>query len=124
MVPAALLGVPTKIFAILGPLHFFFQFWYHTQLIGRMGFLEYILVTPSHHRVHHAINPEYVDKNYSQILIFWDKLFGSFQPELDNVKPVYGTLKPVQTWNPVIINFKVIWQLLSLIHISEPTRPY
>jgi len=113
MVPAALLGVPTKIFAILGPLHFFFQFWYHTQLIGRMGFLEYILVTPSHHRVHHAINPEYVDKNYSQILIFWDKLFGSFQPELDDVKPVYGTLKPVQTWNPVIINFKVMWQLIK-----------
>ncbi len=113
MIPAALLGIPTKIFAILGPLHFFFQFWYHTQLIGRMGFLEYILVTPSHHRVHHAINPEYVDKNYSQILIFWDKLFGSFQPELDDVKPVYGTLKPVQTWNPVIINFKVMWQLFK-----------
>ena len=113
MVPAALLGVPTKIFAILGPLHFFFQFWYHTQLIGKMGFLEYILVTPSHHRVHHAINPEYIDKNYSQILIFWDKLFGSFQPELDDVKPVYGTLKPVRTWNPVIINFKVMWQLIK-----------
>ena len=113
MVPAALLGVPTKIFAILGPLHFFFQFWYQTQLIGKMGFIEYIIVTPSHHRVHHAINPEYIDKNYSQILIFWDKLFGSFQPELDDVKPVYGTLKPVRTWNPVIINFKVMWQLIK-----------
>ena len=113
MIPAALLGVPTKIFAILGPLHFFFQFWYHTQLIGKMGLLEYVLVTPSHHRVHHAINPEYIDKNYGQILILWDKLFGTFQPERIDVKPVYGTLKPVQTWNPVIINFKVMWQLIK-----------
>ena len=113
MIPAALLGIPTKIFAILGPLHLFMQFWYHTQLIGKLGLLEYILVTPSHHRVHHAINPEYIDRNYSQILIFWDKLFGTFQPELDDVKPVYGTLKPAQTWNPVIINFKVLWQLIK-----------
>ena len=113
MIPAALLGVPVKIFVILGPIHFFFQFWYHTQLIGKMGLLEYFLVTPSHHRVHHAINPEYIDKNYGQILIIWDKLFGSFQSEIDDVKPVYGTLKPVHTWNPVIINFKHLWQLLK-----------
>ena len=113
MIPAALLGIPTKIFAILGPLHLFMQFWYHTQLIGKLGLLEYILVTPSHHRVHHAINPEYIDRNYSQILIFWDKLFGTFQPELDDVKPVYGTLKPAHTWNPVIINFKHMWQLFK-----------
>ena len=113
MIPAALLGVPVKIFVILGPIHFFFQFWYHTQLISKMGLLEYFLVTPSHHRVHHAINPEYIDKNYGQILIIWDKLFGSFQSEIDDVKPVYGTLKPVRTWNPVIINFKHLWQLLK-----------
>ena len=113
MIPAALLGVPVKIFIILGPIHFFFQFWYHTQLIGKMGLLEYFLVTPSHHRVHHAINPEYIDKNYGQILIIWDKLFGSFQSEINDVKPVYGTLKPVRTWNPVIINFKHLWQLLK-----------
>ena len=105
MIPAALLGVPASIFAILGPLHLFMQFWYHTQLIGKLGLLEYVLVTPSHHRVHHAINPEYIDKNYSQIFIFWDKLFGTFQPELINRKPIYGTLIPAQTWNPIIINF-------------------
>ena len=113
MIPAAILGVPVKIFIILGPIHFFFQFWYHTQLISKMGLLEYFLVTPSHHRVHHAINPEYIDKNYGQILIIWDKLFGSFQSEINDVKPVYGTLKPVRTWNPVIINFKHLWQLLK-----------
>ena len=113
MVPAALLGVPASIFAILGPLHLYMQLWYHTQIINKLGFLEYIIVTPSHHRVHHAINSEYIDKNYSQILIIWDKLFGTFQPEMDNVKPVYGTLKQAQTWNPVIINFKHIWQLIK-----------
>jgi len=113
MVPAALLGVPASIFAILGPLHLYMQLWYHTQMINKLSFLEYIIVTPSHHRVHHAINSEYIDKNYSQILIIWDKLFGTFQPEMDNVKPVYGTLKQAQTWNPVIINFKHLWQLVK-----------
>ena len=113
MIPAALLGVPASIFAILAPIHLFMQFWYHTRLINKMGFLEYILVTPSHHRVHHAINPEYLDKNYSQIFIIWDKLFNTFQPELDDVPPVYGTLRPVSTWNPIIINFKHLWQLIK-----------
>ena len=112
MIPAALLGVPASIFAILGPLHLFMQFWYHTQLIGKLGILERIMVTPSHHRVHHAINSIYIDKNYSQILIIWDKLFGTFQPELDDVKPVYGTLKQAETWNPIIINFKHLLQLI------------
>ena len=111
MIPAALLGIPPIIFAILSPIHLYMQFWYHTQLIDKMGVLEYILVTPSHHRVHHAINPEYLDKNYSQILIIWDKLFGTFQPEREDVKPVYGTLKPMRTWNPIIINYKHMWQL-------------
>ena len=112
-IPAALMGIPTSIFAILGPLHLFLQFWYHTRLIDKMGILEYILVTPSHHRVHHAINPEYIDKNYSQIFIIWDKMFGTFQPELDHVKPVYGTLSPSSTWNPIIINFKHLTQLIK-----------
>jgi len=76
-----------------------------------MGWLEKIIVTPSHHRVHHAINKEYIDKNYGQIFIFWDKLFGSYQEELENVKPVYGITRPVQTWNPIKINFMHFWLL-------------
>jgi len=111
MIPAALLGIPTKIFAILGPIHLFMQFWYHTRLIDKMGFLEKIIVTPSHHRVHHAINPEYLDKNYGQILIIWDKLFNTFQEEIREISPVYGTLRPVSTWNPILINFKHMFQL-------------
>lgn len=110
-IPLALLGVPQEVIAVVAPLHLFAQFWYHTTLIKRMGFLEYIIVTPSHHRVHHAINDEYIDKNFSQIFIFWDKMFGTFQEELDDVPAVYGVKKPVETWNPFLINFMHIWQI-------------
>ncbi|CAN5393365.1 sterol desaturase family protein [soil metagenome] len=113
LLPAAVLGVPEKVIAIVAPLHLFAQFWYHTRHIGKMGFLEKIIVTPSHHRIHHAINPEYIDKNYSQIFIFWDKLFGTFQEELDEVPPVYGITRPVQTWNPIKINFMHVWLLMK-----------
>ncbi|HET9056970.1 MAG TPA: sterol desaturase family protein [Chitinophagaceae bacterium] len=113
MLPAALLGVPANVIAIVAPLHLFAQFWYHTRHINKMGFLEKIIVTPSHHRVHHAINPEYIDKNYSQIFIFWDKLFGTFQEELSDVPPVYGITRPVRTWNPIKINFMHLWLLIK-----------
>jgi len=111
LIPAALLGVPAHVIAIVAPIHLFAQFWYHTRHIKKMGFLEQIIVTPSHHRVHHAINPEYIDKNLSQIFIFWDKLFGTFQEELPEVPPVYGITRPVQTWNPIKINFQHLWLL-------------
>jgi len=111
LIPAAVMGIPPALFAIISPVHLFLQFWYHTRLIDKMGMLENILVTPSHHRVHHAINPEYLDKNYSQIFIIWDKLFGTFQPEERSNPPVYGILRPAKTWNPVLINFKHLWQL-------------
>jgi sterol desaturase/sphingolipid hydroxylase (fatty acid hydroxylase superfamily) len=113
LLPAALLGVPAEVIAIVAPLHLFAQFWYHTRHIGKMGFLEKIIVTPSHHRVHHAINKEYLDKNLGQIFIFWDKLFGTFQQELKDVPPVYGITRPVQTWNPIKINFQHLGLLIS-----------
>jgi alkylglycerol monooxygenase len=113
LLPAALLGVPAVVIAIVSPLHLFAQFWYHTRHIGKMGFLEKIIVTPSHHRVHHAINKEYLDKNLGQIFIFWDKLFGTFQQELKNVPPVYGITRPVQTWNPIKINFQHLGLLIT-----------
>ena len=111
--PMAMMGIPVKIIAIVGPLQLFAQFWYHTRLIDKMGWLEYILVTPSHHRVHQSINTEYMDKNYSQILIIWDKLFGTFQPELKKVPPVYGVTRAVKTWNPWIINYQHLWLLIK-----------
>ncbi|MCH1539061.1 MAG: sterol desaturase family protein [Flavobacteriaceae bacterium] len=113
LIPAAILGVPPKVISILAPLHLFGQFWYHTRHIGKLGWLEYILVTPSQHRVHHAINPIYIDKNLSAIFCIWDRLFGTFQEELDDEPPVYGVLKPVQTWNPIWINFQHFWAILT-----------
>ncbi len=111
MIPAAVLGIPQEVIAILAPLHLFGQFWYHTQHIGKLGWLEYIIVTPSQHRVHHAINPIYIDKNLSAIFCVWDRMFGTFQEELDEEPPVYGVLKPVQSWNPLWINFQHLWAL-------------
>lgn len=113
LLPAAMLGVPTVVIATVGPLHLFAQFWYHTQHINKMGFLEKIIVTPSHHRVHHAINKEYLDKNLGQIFIFWDKLFGTFQKELKEVPPVYGITRPARTWNPIKINFSHLWLMMK-----------
>ena len=113
LIPAAILGIPYKVISILTPLHLFAQFRYHTRHIGKLGILEYIIVTPSQHRVHHAINPEYIDKNLSAIFCIWDRIFGTFQEELENIKPVYGVLKPVQTWNPFWINFQHLWRLIK-----------
>ena len=119
MIPASLLGISPTIFAVLGPFHLFMQFWYHTRLINKMGWLEKFLVTPSHHRVHHAINAKYMDKNYGQILIVWDKLFGTFQAELEDEKPVFGIIRPANTWNPIIINYKHTWQLLKDAYFAK-----
>jgi sterol desaturase/sphingolipid hydroxylase (fatty acid hydroxylase superfamily) len=113
LLPAALLGVPGNVIAVVGPLHLFIQFWYHTQHIKKMGFLEQIIVTPSHHRVHHAINPEYMDKNYSQVFIIWDKLFGTFQEEKQEIPAVYGITRPAATWNPIKINFQHLALLIQ-----------
>lgn len=113
LLPAALLGVPASVIAVVAPLHLFAQFWYHTRHIKKMGFLEHIIVTPSHHRVHHAMNKEYMDKNFGQIFIIWDKIFGTFQQELDDVPAVFGVTRPVRTWNPIKINFQHMWLLVQ-----------
>lgn len=112
-IPMAIVGIPAQVVALLAPLHLFAQFWYHTRLINRMGFLERILVTPSHHRVHHAINPEYIDKNYAAIFILWDKWFGTFQEEREDIPPVYGVKKQVKTWNPFVINYQHMWGIIK-----------
>jgi sterol desaturase/sphingolipid hydroxylase (fatty acid hydroxylase superfamily) len=113
LIPAAMFGVPQEVIAVVAPLHLFAQFWYHTQHIHKMGWLEYIIVTPAHHRVHHAINPEYLDKNYGQIFIFWDRMFGSFKEETPEITAVYGVTRPVRTWNPIKINFMHLWLLMK-----------
>ena len=113
LIPAAFFGVPPQLITLLAPIHLFAQFWYHTRHIGKLGFLEYIIVTPSQHRVHHAINPIYIDKNLSAIFCIWDRVFGTFQEELDHEPPVYGVLKPVNTWNPLLINFQHAFNVIQ-----------
>jgi sterol desaturase/sphingolipid hydroxylase (fatty acid hydroxylase superfamily) len=80
-----------------------YQFWIHTELVRRMGPLEWVLNTPSHHRVHHGSNQRYLDRNHAGVLIIWDRLFGSFEPEGEKV--VYGLTKNINSYNPLRIAF-------------------
>ncbi|TAE31048.1 MAG: sterol desaturase family protein [Cytophagales bacterium] len=101
--PMALLGFDTTQLVIVGGINLIYQFWIHTELIDRMGFLEWFMNTPSHHRVHHGRNPKYIDKNHAGTFIIWDRLFGTFQREEE--RPVYGITTPINSWNPVWANF-------------------
>ena len=100
--PIAFLGFQTLDFALIAALNTLYQFWIHTETIGKMGWFEYIFNTPSHHRVHHGRDPKYIDKNHAGSLIIWDKMFGTFQPEEE--KPTYGITKPIDSWNAVFAN--------------------
>lgn len=113
LLPAAILGIPLQVIAIITPLHLFVQVWYHTEHVGKLGWLEYIIVTPSQHRVHHAINPIYIDKNLSPVFCIWDRAFGTFQEELDEEPCIYGVTRQVNTWNPILINLSHIWLLIK-----------
>lgn len=108
--PLALIGFPTWMFVAVASINTIYQFWIHTQSINKMGWLEKIFNTPSHHRVHHGRNPQYIDKNYAGSLIIWDKLFGTFEPEGAPVE--YGVTEPLDSWNPFYANIKVIKDIL------------
>lgn len=97
--PMAMLGVPTAHYALAGMVVLLYQFWIHTEHIGRLGWLDGVFSTPSNHRVHHAVNAPYLDRNYGAILVLWDRLFGSFAPEREPC--VYGTVKPLASWRPL-----------------------
>lgn len=111
LLPLAFLGVPVEVVAVVVPIHFFLQFWYHTQHVGKLGWLEYIIVTPSQHRVHHAINPRYLDPNFG-LIFCWDRLFGTFQEELPDDPLAYGITTPVRHYNPVMIELNYMGRLL------------
>jgi sterol desaturase/sphingolipid hydroxylase (fatty acid hydroxylase superfamily) len=103
--PLVLIGFhPVAVFAMLA-LGLFYQIWIHNEWIGKLGFLEKILNTPSNHRVHHGSNAEYLDKNYGGVLIIFDVMFGTYQEEREDIAIKYGTVKPVTTNNPVKIAF-------------------
>jgi alkylglycerol monooxygenase len=109
-IPLAVLGVPPLVFFVHVSVNTLYQFWIHTRAIGRMGPLELILNTPSHHRVHHGQNPQYIDKNHAGTLIVWDKLFGTFEPEDEPV--VYGITEPTDSFNPFWVNLHT-WVLTA-----------
>jgi hypothetical protein len=100
----ALCGIPVAVMLMVGVVQLFYQFWPHTQLIGRLGFLDRWIQTPSNHRVHHAQNDIYLDKNYVGVFLIWDRLFGSFQEELDQEPCIYGIRGQLNSWNPVWAN--------------------
>jgi len=109
--PMAFLGVPPIVYATMVAVSTLYQFWIHTELVGKLGPLEWVLNTPSHHRVHHAVNPQYLDRNYGAALIVWDRLFGTFEEERE--APVYGTVKPFQSFNAVwaqVAYFGELWK--------------
>jgi sterol desaturase/sphingolipid hydroxylase (fatty acid hydroxylase superfamily) len=103
-VPALFLGFTAAQILLGHQIVLAYQYIIHTEMVNKMGFLERILNTPSHHRVHHGRNSKYLDKNYSGIFIFWDRIFGTFEPEAETVN--YGTVHPMESKNPVVINLK------------------
>ena len=111
--PMLLLGIPVEIFVTVAALNLIYQFWVHTEHIGRLGVLDYILVTPSNHRIHHAQNKEYIDANYGGVFILWDRMFGTFIDERDDLKPIYGTSKPLNSWNPLWANLEVWSEMIK-----------
>jgi len=111
-VPLALLGFPPLVFLACTSFNTLYQFWIHTRLIGRLGPLEWLLNTPSNHRVHHGRNPKYIDRNHGGTLIVWDRLFGSYQAEQD--EPVYGITRPLLSFNPLWANVHYWAELFGL----------
>jgi sterol desaturase/sphingolipid hydroxylase (fatty acid hydroxylase superfamily) len=103
--PLALLGFPPLVFLAVSSIDTLYQFWIHTRAIGRLGPLERVLNTPSNHRVHHAANPRYLDRNYAGVLMLWDRLFGTYAAERDEDPPRYGIVHDISTFNPVRIAF-------------------
>jgi sterol desaturase/sphingolipid hydroxylase (fatty acid hydroxylase superfamily) len=100
--PVMLLGFAPWMFLVMHGFNLIYQFWIHTRLIGKLGPVEYVLNTPSHHRVHHGVNNKYLDRNYAGVLIIWDRMFGSFTPETE--EPRYGIIKPLASYNPLWAN--------------------
>ena len=117
--PLAALGVGLQIYLIVILVQLVYQYLIHNEYVKDLGWLEWVLVTPSQHRVHHSRNHQYLDKNYGNILVLWDRLFGTYQRELPTVPVVYGLSKPVRTWDPLTINFHYYLQLKRKLQLCK-----
>ena len=109
--PMAVAGVPPLVFGVVALVDLLYQFWVHTAHVPKLGWFDRWFCSPSNHRVHHAVNDRYLDRNYGGVLIIWDRLFGSFREE--DEKCVYGTRKPLNSWDPLWSNAEVYWSLLQ-----------
>ncbi|MAH73241.1 MAG: hypothetical protein CBC09_04265 [Cellvibrionales bacterium TMED49] len=121
-IPMFALGIPVEVFISVAAVNLVYQFWVHTEHIGSLGALDFLFVTPSNHRVHHARNTHYIDANYGGVLIVWDRIFGTFRPEKDNIPPIYGTTKPLQSWNPIWANIEIYCQLIRDFWVTKLWR--
>jgi len=110
--PLFLIGFPLEILVTVNAVNLIYQFWVHTQVVRRLGVLDFVVVTPSNHRVHHAQNERYIDKNYGGMLIIWDRMFGTFADERDDDPVLFGVRKPLANWNPFWANLQVYDYLL------------
>jgi alkylglycerol monooxygenase len=111
--PMAILSFDPIVLITVGSLNLIYQFWVHTQHIPKLGWYEWVFVTPSNHRVHHAQNQIYIDRNYGGVFIIWDRIFSSYQEELDSEKPTYGIRKALKSWDPLWANVHVYSQLFK-----------
>ena len=111
-IPCFFLGMPISMFVSIASAHLIYQFWVHTQHIPKLGIFEWFMVSPSNHRVHHAQNVDYIDKNYGGLLIIWDRLFGTFKAEEENQQAIYGIRVPLRSWNPIWANLHIFAAML------------
>ena len=120
--PMAVLGVPLPVFVTVATVNLLYQFWVHTRHVPKLGWFEWLFVTPSNHRAHHAQNALYMDRNYGGVFIVWDRLFGTFQEEDDTEPVVFGVTTPLQSWNPLWANWQFYGQLLADAQRTERWR--
>ena len=118
--PLPLLGFKPEHVALMGAFSLLYQYGLHTETVGKLGFLELFMNTPSHHRVHHGKNPQYIDKNHAGIFIIWDRLFGTFEPEVE--APVYGITKPLESFNPVVAQFREFTDIAADVRAARSLR--
>ena len=110
--PIFIVGIPPEVFVTVAGVNLVYQFWVHTEHIPKLGWYEYVFVSPSNHRIHHAQNKHYVDANYGGVFIFWDRIFGTYKEEMEELKPIYGTAKPLRSWNPFKANLDIFREML------------